>query len=860
MTKLKALAQWLIHTIQRGAHREANTLNYPKRRTWSIVVSSLLLIIVFQNCSKVQFVDEDSKLSTNGAGITEGTNGFLENPDIAASISINGDKKYTNDSNVQLTLKSEGADEMYVTNDSSCEGEGIWEPFKEERGWVLDQTNSTASVYVRYRKNKEAAAPEVSVCAQASIVHDSHPPEVDFISSPEEYSIDSRADFTLAAKDDSGIDGLLCRIDGEAAKKCSEMVFYEGLSEGAHTVYVQAVDGAGNPSKELEHSWIIDRTAPIVTIVDPKPAKKSTTANATFNFEAYDVPAIEGETVMSGISQVICRLNGGTEEPCQSPMMYAELPEGANTFEIYSVDFAGNVSQSDVYSWNVDTQPSGDFKILGVTGGKDNRVDEFLGTQVTPTVHWQASLGTVSYQVSILSLDKKVLCEATAPQSATPNAAMNASKCKLVHGTSYLANVVAFDDYQNPKTTTDFKFTVDTVAPVIKITAPVISLDHKNVTVSFTVEDPVSGVELASCERIFGASGSSQNCMGKPSVNYANLAAGEHEFKISASDRAGNSITSPGTKFLIKKLNLVDADTTVTQPPTKVDVLMVIDNSGSMDKEQNELSARMENLVAALGNLDWQICLTSTDPRDDGQLRKITTDPSAGLLGVLGSSADEYSINKNTAKYEQKLTASVMSFGLKGSGHEQGIYATNQAILRKDSKCFRDDAAMAAIVLSDEDELSVGWNPALSGNNQFKEPGQKNLPTSLNANVASSMGDKKIFTFHSLILKPGDTACHKESGLNYGVRYAEASDLTGGIVGSKCAPNYGTELAEFGKSIIRNLSSINLSCAPYDDNVTVTTTPKISGLKHTLAGNKLSFTPALPPGTKLNMKYACEVP
>src|SRR5690606_34653408 len=56
----------------------------------------------------------------------------------------------------------------------------------------------------------------------------------------------------------------------------------------------------------------------------------------------------------------------------------------------------------------------------------------------------------------------------------------------------------------------------------------------------------------------------------------------------------------------------------------KVDVLIVIDNSGSMEYEQRNMAQRVRNFISILRGLDWQIGVTTTDPRNvtlgDGRL------------------------------------------------------------------------------------------------------------------------------------------------------------------------------------------------------------------------------------------------
>ncbi|MCX6124784.1 MAG: hypothetical protein NTV34_08550, partial [Proteobacteria bacterium] len=47
-----------------------------------------------------------------------------------------------------------------------------------------------------------------------------------------------------------------------------------------------------------------------------------------------------------------------------------------------------------------------------------------------------------------------------------------------------------------------------------------------------------------------------------------------------------------------------------------LDLLVVVDNSGSMAEEQNNLSQKLKPLMSAVKDSDWQIAVTTTDPDD----------------------------------------------------------------------------------------------------------------------------------------------------------------------------------------------------------------------------------------------------
>ena len=56
-----------------------------------------------------------------------------------------------------------------------------------------------------------------------------------------------------------------------------------------------------------------------------------------------------------------------------------------------------------------------------------------------------------------------------------------------------------------------------------------------------------------------------------------------------------------------------DKNITVNPATTKVDVLVVVDNSGSMSVEQSNMGMRFASFLSRLQGLDWQVGIVTTD-------------------------------------------------------------------------------------------------------------------------------------------------------------------------------------------------------------------------------------------------------
>jgi hypothetical protein len=126
-----------------------------------------------------------------------------------------------------------------------------------------------------------------------------------------------------------------------------------------------------------------------------------------------------------------------------------------------------------------------------------------------------------------------------------------------------------------------------------------------------------------------------------------------------------------------------------------VDVLFVIDNSCSMQEEQQALAQNFQQFIqqANLRQVDFQIGVTTT-----------TVYPSAGAL------VGPY-LTRSTPNLEQGFQNQA-NVGISGSGIEQGLEAMRGAIelafsgVAPNAGLFRQNAGMAIIIVSDEEDQS----------------------------------------------------------------------------------------------------------------------------------------------------------
>ncbi len=320
------------------------------------------------------------------------------------------------------------------------------------------------------------------------------------------------------------------------------------------------------------------------------------------------------------------------------------------------------------------------------------------------------------------------------------------------------------------------------------------------------------------------------------------LVRGNYTFAVTASDKLGNSSTQ-SVSWSVSARNRAVTSTYHVNDYKKVDILFVIDNSGSMAYEQKSMAKRVSNFMTLLPGLDWQIAVTTTDPRSaaiggDGQFLKFT-----GLT-------NQYIINSSMdPQLAQTVLGNTLQRPETGSGSEQGINAVYRAVSRSQSNSnpqhvqfFREGAAFAVVVISDEDE---------SDNRPANDPG--NL---LNL-IGTVFHGQKNFTFHSIITIPKDTQCLNGEGESYGTRYETISKMTSGIVGSVCASDYAAQVQNIANDVRNMVKALTLSCQPVPGT---TVSVKRNGTAYTglfhLDGIKILFDDVLAEGD-FSVEYSC---
>ncbi len=328
-------------------------------------------------------------------------------------------------------------------------------------------------------------------------------------------------------------------------------------------------------------------------------------------------------------------------------------------------------------------------------------------------------------------------------------------------------------------------------------------------------------------------------------------------------------------------LRTVTGTKTVADKDYKLDIVLVIDDSNSMLADNQKLANRLSGLVTKLdaANIDWQMCATvtrwipvSTAVKPDGKAwgasyywQRPATSPSASPDKSIGmvlkkGTADVGTVFTNTINY--------IYAGWADSNDERGIKAAYSHVYNGDLRytnngCYRADSAVTYIIISDEDERSIGGDASQQVyQGELLPLENEDQPQVFVDFFKSTFGATRRFTVNSIIVKPGDSTCKAEQDAqgaksHYGFKYSELSGLTGGGVGSICATDYTTNMDLFFGKISESLSSLPLECAPYNDAVSVTFNPTSAARTSTVSGSSLVFSSPVPSGTTITVSYQC---
>jgi hypothetical protein len=256
-----------------------------------------------------------------------------------------------------------------------------------------------------------------------------------------------------------------------------------------------------------------------------------------------------------------------------------------------------------------------------------------------------------------------------------------------------------------------------------------------------------------------------------------------------------------------------------------LDIMVVIDNSGSMNEEQLNLANKLDPLLTYLQGADWRIAVN-------------TTDPNQGCINALITSAD----SDPAQAFSDAVTA-----GINGSGNERGIL---QAVSGLRADCvntgwIRESSSIAVLIVSDEDNCSAAGThcPNLPYNSE------QYLIDYLSS-IREIRSEARVYGIISHPSAPCSTA------YNTSQQYAAAIEQTGGAFGDICQSDYTNTLEQISgnmASILNGQFTLTQIPDSAEVQVFVNDIPAVTGWA--LVGNVLEFSVPPPADSIIKVSY-----
>ncbi|MCA9548815.1 MAG: choice-of-anchor D domain-containing protein [Myxococcales bacterium] len=231
-----------------------------------------------------------------------------------------------------------------------------------------------------------------------------------------------------------------------------------------------------------------------------------------------------------------------------------------------------------------------------------------------------------------------------------------------------------------------------------------------------------------------------------------------------------------------------------------VDVLLMVDDSGSMSEEQAALAQTAAAFIARAdaSGASYHIAVTTTDPGGAVGV------PAAGTLRGNPTVID----NANPSRVADLQNA--INVGVNGSATEEGLFTSAQAVTDPvllagpNAGFLRANAELVVVMLSDEDDQSPNSVAAYVAQLQGRPVG---VP-----------GTLRIYT-----ITGGAAGCASIGGnASAAPRYLEAARLTGGFDRSICDPSYQQIITDIADAtFIGSRRVYALAAAPAPDSLSV---------------------------------------
>ena len=258
-----------------------------------------------------------------------------------------------------------------------------------------------------------------------------------------------------------------------------------------------------------------------------------------------------------------------------------------------------------------------------------------------------------------------------------------------------------------------------------------------------------------------------------------------------------------------------------------VDILFVIDNSGSMGGNQTNLQNNFDAFMNAFNaaGVSYQVALITTD--------------SADFVGDV--------ITNSTADPVGEFNLQVDSIGTRGSALEAGLWHAYESTTTGDASSgsstgfFREHSRLVIVYVSDEPDWST-YRSTMS-------------PSDYSASLLSLKSSSDLIIAHAI---SGDypSGCSTNGGAQFGDGYYDVVNDLGGTFMSICASDWSTTMDTLARESLSQIA-FALSDMPIEDTIEVTVDGVVSSdWSYEASSNTVIFTVSPPDGSSIDINYA----
>jgi hypothetical protein len=258
-----------------------------------------------------------------------------------------------------------------------------------------------------------------------------------------------------------------------------------------------------------------------------------------------------------------------------------------------------------------------------------------------------------------------------------------------------------------------------------------------------------------------------------------------------------------------------------------VDILFVIDNSGSMGGNQTNLQNNFDAFMNAFNaaGVSYQIALITTD--------------SADFVGDV--------ITNATADPVGEFNLQVDSIGTRGSAMEAGLWHAYESTTTGDASSgsstgfFREHSRLVVVYVSDEPDWSTYRSTM--------------VPSDYSASLLSLKSSSSLVAAHAI---SGDypSGCSTNGGAQFGDGYYDVVNDLGGTFMSICASDWSTTMDTLARESLAQIA-FALSDMPIEETIHVTVDGAVSSdWTYETSSNTVIFTVSPPEGSTIEITYA----